>query len=232
MLTNIPGRPPIDLPAYYEEFAWYYPNCEMQTKDWFVKHAGPDWVYLDCGANIGYYSILFSQLSPQGWVHAIEPTNTVKLLEQNLRHHSCRNVSVHCKAVGRQTGKITDKIFRVWGKEPEVMTYDFTTIDDMVSTSGWSRIDCLKIDVDSFDFEVLQGAEQTLARFDPWLVVELNHALGQRGQNNMAAVDWLVARGYSHCLVLDQDNFIMRRSAPPAAVGTARRMVLNFPVPN
>lgn len=232
MLTNIPGRPPIDLPAYYEEFAWYYPNCEMQTKDWFVKHAGPDWVYLDCGANIGYYSILFSQLSPQGWVHAIEPTDTVNLLEQNLRHHSCRNVSVHRKAVGRQTGKIADKIFRVWGKEPEVMTYDFTTIDDLVSTSRWSRIDCLKIDVDSFDFEVLQGAEQTLARFDPWLVVELNHALGQRGQNNMAAVDWLVVRGYSHCLVLDQDNFIMRRSAPPASVGTARRMVLNFPIPN
>jgi len=231
MLTNIPGRPPIDLPAYYEEFAWYYPNCEMQTKQWFVEHAEPDWVYLDCGANIGYYSILFSQLSPQGWVHAIEPTDTIELLGQNLRHHICQNVSVHHKAVGRQTGKIADRIFRVWGKEPEALTYDFTTIDDLVSTSGWGRIDCLKIDVDSFDFEVLQGAEQTLARFDPWLVVELNHALGQRGQNNMAAVDWLVGRGYSHCLVLDHDNFIMRKSAPPTAVATERRMVINFPVP-
>ena len=50
MHSNIPGRPRIELPAYYESFAWYYPNCEMQTKHWFVEYAAKDWVYLDCGA--------------------------------------------------------------------------------------------------------------------------------------------------------------------------------------
>lgn len=231
MHSNVPGRPPIDLPAYYENFAWYYPNCELQTKAWFVQHAQPDWVYLDCGANIGYYTILFSQLSPQGHVHAIEPTVTADMLDTNLRHHRCPNVSVHRKAVGRYSGPREDKIFRVWGQPPEVMTYDFTTIDDMVAQLGLARVDCLKIDVDSFDFEVLQGAEETLRRFDPWLVVELNHALGQRGQSNMAALDWLVERGYRESLVLDFDNFITRRSTPPSALAPQRSLTLHFPAP-
>lgn len=231
MHSNVPGRPPIELPAFYDSFAWYYPNCELQTKRWFVDHAGPDWTYLDCGANIGYYSILFSQLSPQGRVHAIEPTNTADLLRTNLEHHACQNVTVHQIAMGKYAGRREEKIFRLWGQPPEVMEYDFATVDSFVAGHKLARVDCLKIDVDSFDFEVLQGAEQTLARFDPWLVVELNHALGQRGQNNMAAVDWLLTRGYEHCLVLDYDNFILRRSAPPAAVATNRRMVLNFPDP-
>ena len=83
-VTKIPGRPDIELPAFYESFSWYYPNCELQTKQWFVKTAQPDWVYVDCGANIGYYSILFSQLSPAGKVHAVEPTSTADMLAQNI----------------------------------------------------------------------------------------------------------------------------------------------------
>lgn len=229
MHTNVPGRPPIELPAYYESFAWYYPNCEMETKDWFVRHAQPDWVYLDCGANIGYYSILFSQLSPSGQVHAVEPTSTADMLATNLRHHGCANVRLHRVAVGQHPGRREEKIFRLWGQPPEVLEYDFSTVDLLVEQLGLGRLDCLKIDVDSFDFEVLMGAEKTLAALDPWLVVELNHALGQRGYNNVAALDWLLARGYRHALVLDHDNFIVRRSAPASAFATARALTLNFP---
>src|SRR5215831_5252421 len=100
-VTCIPGRPDIELPAYYESFAWYYPQCELQTKEWFVKNAKPDWVYIDCGANIGYYSILFSQLSPHGTVHAFEPTMTADMLETNIQYNGCRNIEVHRLAMGR-----------------------------------------------------------------------------------------------------------------------------------
>lgn len=231
MHTNIPERPPIELPASYESFAWYYPNCEMETKAWFVRNAGPDWHYLDCGANIGYYSILFSQLSPDGHIHAIEPTSTADMLETNLRHHQCSNVTVHRKAVGEYSGPREDKIFRVWGQPPEVLTYDFITIDDLVKDLGLPRLDCLKIDVDSFDFEVLKGAADTLDRYDPWLVVELNHALGLRGQSNLAAIDWLIAHGYDHSLVLDHDNFVTRRASAPVPTGPTRTITLQFPLP-
>jgi len=229
--TNIPGRPPIELPAFYESFAWYYPNCEMQTKRWFVDHAQHDWSYLDCGANIGYYSILFSQLSPGGQIHAVEPTSTADMLRTNLAHHGAGNVTVHQQAMGRYPGRRTEKIFRLWGGAPEEMEYDFETVDTLVARLAMPRLDCIKIDVDSFDFEVLMGAEQTLAKYDPWLVVELNHALGVRGYSNLAAAEWLLDHGYQHCQILDHDNFVVRRSAPAASFVTGKALTLNFARP-
>ena len=227
--TKIPGRPDIELPAFYENFASYYPNCELQTKEWFVKNAKPDWVYIDCGANIGYYSILFSPLSPQGTVHALEPTSTVAMLEKNLSHNKCDNVTIHRLAVGQYTGRRVEKIFRIWGEASEELEYDFTTLDQLTDRLNLQKLDCIKIDVDSFDFEVLMGGEQTLERFDPWLVVELNHALAVRGQSNMAALSWLADRGYKRCLVLDHENFVLRRCAPAAAFMTVNSIQVSFP---
>ena len=214
MHTNIPGRAPLELPAYYESFAWYYPNCEMQTKDWFVRHAGRDWTYLDCGANIGYYSILFSQLSPQGRVRAIEPTVTADMLEKNLRHHGCTNVTVDRVAFSDRAGRRKEKVFRLWGQPAEDMEYDFTTVDAFVTDHGRERVDCLKIDVDSFDFEVLQGAEQTLRRCDPWILIELSESLALRGSSPEEVLHWLSARGYQAALVLDKENFLLKRQLP------------------
>ena len=229
VLTKIPGRPDIEMPAFYESFEWYYPNCELQTKEWFVKNAGSDWVYIDCGANIGYYSILFSQLSPDGKVHAVEPTSTADMLEKNLAHNRCKNVTVHRYAMGQYPGRRVEKIFRIWGGAPEELEYEFITLDRFVEQFGVYKLDCIKIDVDSFDFEVLMGGEKTLERLDPWLVVELNHALGVRGYSNMGALSWLLDRGYRQCLVLDYDNFILRRSAPPSAFVTLNSIQVNFP---
>ncbi len=229
MKTRIPGRQDIELPSFYESFAWYYPDCELQTKSWVVKNAQPDWVYIDCGANIGYYSILFSQLSPEGMVHAVEPTSTVEMLSRNIAHNKCDNIVVHNTAVGKLSGRRVEKIYRIWGTPPEEVEYDFITIDSLVEKSGVNKLDCLKIDVDSFDFEVLMGAEKTLERFDPWLVVELNHALSLRCQSNMEALLWLQKRGYLNCLVLDHDNFILRRSAPESLISTENNLRINFP---
>jgi len=229
VLTKIPGRSDIELPAFYESFEWYYPNCELQTKEWFVKNAQHDWVYLDCGANIGYYSILFSQLSPEGVVHAVEPTSTAEMLEENLAYHDCQNVTVHKIAVGQCNGRRIEKIYRIWGSAPEEIECDFSTVDNLVEQLDLKKLDCLKIDVDSFDFEVLMGAEMTLGRFDPWLVVELNHALSVRGYSNMAALSWMLDRGYLHCLVLDYDNFIFRRSAPGSDFFASKTLQMNFP---
>jgi len=214
--VNIPGRQPIEIVSYYDEFIDYYPNCEMATKQWFVNNIGDDWVVIDCGANVGYFSVLFGLLAQNGHVFAFEPTSTFEMLEKNLRHNNSTNITPLRCALGNSTGFKCDSIFRIWGNEPEQLEYPFTTIDYFVEQSKLKRIDCIKIDVDSYDFEVLQGAENTLNQFNPYIMVELNHALNKRNQSNTQALKWLLDRGYEHAVVFDDDNFLLKRDCRDA----------------
>lgn len=226
---EVPGQAPIELVEYYQEFSRYYPTCEMATKRWFVDHVGKDWVILDCGANIGQFSILFSRLAPQGKVYAFEPTSTISMLQANLDHHGVTNVSLVNVALGKASGKRKDGIYRVWGEKPEKRVYPFLTIDDFVEQNGLSRVDCIKIDVDSFDFEVLQGSVKTLMRFNPYVMVELNHALSRRNQSNTQALEWMAGLGYTNAMVLDYDNFLFKRGpAMPSGPANSLSMSLVF----
>jgi FkbM family methyltransferase len=228
LFTKVPGARPIELVAYYPEFVDYYPECELQTKRWFVENMGRDWVSFDVGANIGYYSILFSRLSPEGRVYAFEPTDTIELLRKNLAHHSAFNVEPMKIALGSVSGRHTENVFRIWGQPAERKEYDFETIDSIATRLRIERLDCLKIDVDSFDFEVLRGAQRTLERFNPWIIVELNHALAKRNQTVNEALEWLVGRGYEGAFVTDYENFILRRRETTSAATCSGAMRLTF----
>ena len=230
--TAIPGRAAIELVSFYEEFRSYYPQCEMETKRWFVEHVRPDWWICDVGANVGYYSILFAQLAPNGRVHAFEPTATAAMLRKNLEHHNAQNIEVHEVALGAVTGLYEDRIYRMWGEEGEVQTYPFYKLDDFLEERKIERIDCIKIDVDSFDFEVLRGAEKTLQKQNPFIVIELNHALSKRNQSAGEALAWLAHRGYERALVLDNDNFVLHRGEDARfAVSRVKKLELMFPPP-
>ena len=230
--TEIPGRKAIELVAFYESFRDYYPQCELQTKNWFVKNARKDWWIFDIGANVGYYSILFAQLAFEGKVFAFEPTSTVSMLRKNVAHHKLENVEIHEVALGANTAILKDRIFRIWGTEGDVQDYNFYRFDDFVSERGIDRIDCLKIDVDSFDFEVLRGAEQTLVDKNPYVVVELSHALSRRNQSAGEALAWLAKLGYRESLVLDHDNYVLHR-AESSSLSVPNQVSINllFPPP-
>ena len=131
IFTLVPEHDPIELVAYYPEFADYYPDHELQTKRWFVENVGRDWIIFDVGADVGCYSILFSRLAPEGAVYACEPANTIQLLRRNLGHHRADNVRTLRTAVGAVTGQIEEDIYRIRGRAPERMVYDFSTIDDL-----------------------------------------------------------------------------------------------------
>jgi len=209
--TRIPEHPDIELPFFYESFALYYPGCELETKSWIVKNAHKDWVYIDCGANIGYYSILFSQMSPDGMVHAVEPTSTAEMLRKNIAHNQCHNITVHNIALAEIAGHRPEKIYRLWGHEPEDIVYEFISIDYLAVNLQLNKLDCIKIDVDSFDFEVLKGAEQTLIKFDPWIIVELNNSLALRNSSVIEVLTWLKVRGYKSASIYDHENYVFKR---------------------
>jgi FkbM family methyltransferase len=209
--TLVPEAEAIRLRAYYPHMRGYYAMCEPQTKRWCVRNIGRDWRIFDVGANIGYYAVLFSRCAREGRVIAFEPTETALMMQRNLALNGSANVAVLQLALGAEAGNLHAAVYRIWGEEPEQRSYAFSTVDLEVRRLNMDRLDLLKIDVDSFDFDVLKGAIETLDRFDPWVLIELNHALAKRGSGVGEVLDWLAEQGYAEAHVLDRENFLLKR---------------------
>jgi FkbM family methyltransferase len=183
-----------------------YKDYEKATVDLFRGLIKDDWTVFDCGAKTGFFTLLFSELCENGMVHAFEPTSTFDMLVNNINHYGISNTILNKLALGDKSGSIEDEIFRIWGQPSERMVYDFITIDDYCEKNKIERLDFIKIDVDSYDFDLLKGAVKTLNKLKPMITVELNYALNFRNATEQEVIDWLVTKEYSLAYVTNDQN--------------------------
>src|SRR5438093_3975431 len=133
----------------------------------------PGDVVLDCGANHGFTAMLFSRWAGDtGKVVAFEPLpRNCDILAKNIELNGIKNVIVERKAVGAKRGRIridgvsdSTVIFSNQGIEVEV-----TCLDDYAHL----KPALIKIDVEGFEYQVLQGAERILSQ-RPRLALEIH----------------------------------------------------------
>lgn len=134
----------------------------------FVK---PGFNVLDIGANIGFYTEVFSNLTgPSGSVHAFEPEATnFNYLKQNLS--STKNVKLVNKAVSDKTGPIKIYLSKMLNVDhrtypiddyEHVLEIDATTIDDYLKLNNIERINFIKMDIQGFEMAAFNGMKKTL----------------------------------------------------------------------
>lgn len=131
-------------------------------------------VLIDVGANVGVNSLYVARRYPDSTVFAFEPSGAnYQSLVTNIACAGTSNVSANRVAVGDRAGEIVmlgtggaHVHARDSNKEAEEgvgETVSCTTIDEFVDSSQITSIECLKIDVESFENEVLRGARSVLA---------------------------------------------------------------------
>lgn len=184
-----------------------YSNYEQGTVNLFTSMVQPDWTVFDCGAKTGYFTLLFAELCENGLVHSFEPTSTYDMLMSNVNHYNLKNIILNKQALGEKSGELEDNIYRIWGQEPEKLTYNFTTIDEYCKKNKIKRLDLMKVDVDSYDFELLKGAVTTLKKLKPIITVELNHALQLRNSTTEEVINWLYDLDYIQTSITDGENY-------------------------
>ena len=81
---------------------------------------------------------------------------------------------------------------------------------------GRPKINLIKIDVDGYDFEVLQGALRLLREQKPLIIVELNHALLTRGTHPTEVLNFCANFDYPKATVLDNENYVLEPADGPA----------------
>jgi FkbM family methyltransferase len=141
---------------------------------------------LDVGANIGCTSLLFSQVARQ--VYSFEPSpTTFRLLQKNLAAAQAHNVVVANLGLGnsdgsfqltfspdnRSGGFVSNLTSASAGHQVEAIR--IVVGDAHLRAAHIGQVDFIKIDVEGFERNVIEGLAQTLKRCTPVVVLELNH---------------------------------------------------------
>jgi FkbM family methyltransferase len=169
---------------------------------------GPGEVFIDCGANIGVYTLMAANLvGPSGSVIAVEPgEDSVRRLRRNVELNRDVPVTIINKAFSDTEG--VSQLYHTGegpaafslvaaGQSRDSECVEMTTLDLTVQELGLDRLDCLKIDVEGFEPLVLRGASQSLRRFRPKVIFEVNSAGAHRsGRPVSEAWDLLKDMGY------------------------------------
>lgn len=156
-------------------------EIEYSLLDKWIKPG--DWV-LDIGANVGHYSLKFSELvGKSGHVLLFEPVlSTVDLLASNITKAPYQNLSIFNVAVSDKTTLVGMEIPKKYpeGKDSNYYRAHISSNSNELNILSIS-IDSLninhpiklaKIDVEGHEIHVLRGMESILRRDYPILIVE------------------------------------------------------------
>jgi FkbM family methyltransferase len=175
----------------------------------------PSAVVFDVGAHAGQYTKLFARAASHGRVYAFEPGSYARsILRMVVWLHRLSNVAVLPVALGSELGLDTltvplkrrgsfgfglshlGKPDERWGAVAHEIVAT-ATIDGVVQTLGLDRLDFIKADIEGWELRLLRGAEATLERFRPRLLLEVHDMqLARAGDRLDDVFAFLAAHGY------------------------------------
>lgn len=179
------------------------------------KHLKPGDVFVDLGANEGYFSVIASGLVGSGGrVIAIEPQSRLQaVIQTNLRLNSCANVEIERIVVSGVNGELDltltpqtntggsslwpsrQKLRGVLSKE----RVQSRTLGSFLVSAGIAGCDLMKVDIEGAEWDVFMSAGDVLRsgaihRF----VLEIHNSLLEaRGLRGTDLHEFILSCGYS-----------------------------------
>ena len=172
---------------------------------WIKLCANSD-VIIDIGANTGIYSLIAKAVNRNSLVFAFEPVMRVfKKLEIN---NQLNKYDIKCLqlAISNYTGTAiiydlkSEHIYSVSVNKNlndsniETVKTEIKTItlNDVVEKYNLTKIDLIKIDVETHEAEVMEGFSKYLEKFKPTILIEiLNDEVGSNIQKLVCDLDYL-----------------------------------------
>jgi FkbM family methyltransferase len=183
--------------------------------------------FVDVGANIGLFTMLAARwVGPGGRVLGIEPSRReFARLQDHVARNGLRQVSALRTAAGRQSGTavlhvatgrhaglntIENRFMYADVREAYTEEVPIAPIDDILAAGGVDRVHVMKIDVEGREHDVVAGAQRTLTRDRPVVVIELGGAALASGHAGRVATEtFLGSLGYGFAAI-DGDTAVIR----------------------
>ena len=158
--------------------------------------------FIDIGAHIGLWTLYVAKKGNK--VYSFEPDiNTFKILKNNIKKYS--NVKVYNLAIGAE-----DKVESMYVHKNSVLNslrivrkdlflYKVRVqINKLDNFKFEEKIGLIKIDTEGYESEILIGAEETILRDKPKLIIEVHHGLRPLGLELKILFDRVQKYGYDN----------------------------------
>lgn len=168
-----------DLEAAYT----YYHIWIRGDYEKFVKPRG---TILDIGAHVDLFTLRCLKTWNASLVVAIEPCpDNACMLKQNIMQNRLNDEVILIQAAaGNMEGKtqlwISEKSSRhslIPIESAPFVNVELVTVDGLVRSLDLAHVDYIKIDVEGSELDVLDGARETIGKFNPAVVVETSEGL-------------------------------------------------------
>ncbi|MDJ0363348.1 FkbM family methyltransferase [Rhodococcus sp. H29-C3] len=181
----------------------------------------PGSVCMDIGAEYGLYTWVMSALAgPNGHVHSVEPLpGPSSWLQAAAGLLGARNVTVHRTALGAAAGHgslslptrrlmpVHGRAYLVEGSQGPGPNAEFSsartvpatiqTLDHLASDIGLKDLSFVKADVEGAELAVLRGGADTLSRYQPTILLEIEERhLAKYGSSSSDVFQHLARHGY------------------------------------
>jgi FkbM family methyltransferase len=174
------------------------PEKELLVLYYLLKD---DHVAVDIGANNGTYCYFFKEIKKAKRVLAFEPLpNLYKKLEIWFKNIELFNLALSNKkeTTNIHIPIINNKLYESRAKLDDLkedqengfkeIEINVDTLDNILNSVKTDQLDIIKIDIEGHELKAIEGASQTIKKFNPYLVVEIegrhhNHSVNDAVAN-------------------------------------------------
>ena len=217
--------------AFERVYDFYKAAAESSFLDHVRGFVPPGSAVVDLGAHVGFFTERFATWTRAtgGQVIAVEPE---PINFGRLQHRIARRGLTHVKAFNLAVAETPGDLFlKVDPFHPgdhqlaaEGLGVRGTSLDALMGECGWPRVGLVKLDIQGAEMRALSGGRETLARFKPVLLVEIDderlRRQGSSGAELLALLDdlgygahHLTRQGLSRVLATADARHIVDRAA-------------------
>ncbi|HEY7640765.1 MAG TPA: FkbM family methyltransferase, partial [Steroidobacteraceae bacterium] len=207
---------------WIQRMLYYFGLWEPNLSAWLVSRLAPGDVFVDVGANVGYFTLLAARrVGPSGSVVAVE---AMPAIYQHLLRHVRSNALANCRCVNEAAvgPDAQREVALFWGGAGNIGSSGMIASTDVaqpvrvparplreiLTDDECRRARVIKVDVEGVEAEAIRGLGLDSGRFDSRLelIVEVVHQ-----PERMAERDWLLRHfqdlGYCPYVLPESHNF-------------------------
>jgi FkbM family methyltransferase len=163
-------------------------SSELPVQRCVSQHVQPGGVFYDVGANVGFFSLLAGRrVGPGGAVYAFEPVSeNATTVRRNTSLNQLENISVFEVAVDEKA-RTAELFITKWdggsslsrdaipsSQLIEPRSVQVVALDDFIAHKGLRPPTMVKVDVEGAEMGALRGMLNTLKRFRPVVLYEID----------------------------------------------------------